>query len=153
LLTKDLLKYKRINGYLKPTFIDTSDISLQALAKQLLFIYNPEDQYTKKDIDERTAPILNIRKNQIVAKGLNKLILDRCEFSNISEYNYQELRKEVFALSAAILKSRHNSYDEYKQKIISSINKSTIDSHDIYADLPDNEILTKVKKNNCKGTA
>ena len=147
MLTKDLLKYKRVNGYLKPAFIDTSDTYLLSLAKQLLFIYNPENQCTKKDIDERAAPILNIQKNQIVAKGLNKLILDRCEFSNTSECDYPELRKEIFTLSAGILKSLLTSYDEYKQKILSSIAEEKRDSvsHDIYSDLPDNETLTKIK--------
>ena len=148
MLTKDLLKYKRVNGYLKPAFIDTSDSFLLTLAEELLHIYNPKSQYTKKNIDEHTTTILNVPKKQIVAKGLNKLILDRCEFSNTSECNYPELRKEIFALSAEILKSGHSSYAEYRQHIVSSIEKNKKDSicHDIYSDLPDNEVLTKVKK-------
>jgi uncharacterized protein len=157
LLTKDLLKYKKVNGYLKPSFIDTYDESLLALAKQLLFIYNPDNQYTKKDIDEHIAPVLSIQKNPIVAKGLNKLILDRCEFSNTSECNYPELRKEIFTLSAKMLKVEDNTSDPisknrsvltYRQKIIASVEQSkrAIICHNIYSDLPDNETLTKIKK-------
>ncbi len=147
MLTKDLIKYKRVNGYLKPAFIDTSDTSLLALSEQLLSIYNPSNQYTKKETEEQTSPILNVRKNQIIAKGLNKLILDRCEFTNKSDINYTDLRKEVFLLSAEILKCGHNTYSEYRQKILSSIESVNKDfvSHNIYSDLPDNEILSSIK--------
>ena len=148
MLTKDLLKYKKINGYIKPTFIDTSDRYLLVLAEQLLNIYNPIKQETRKDINEHTTPILNIKNNQIVAKGLNKLILDRCTFSNDSECNYPELRKEIFTLSAGNIKVGHNSYNDYKHSIISSIKKNNGNtfSNDIYSDLPENETLSDIRK-------
>ena len=148
MLTKDLLKYRKINGYLKPGFINISDPDLLAIAEQLLSIYTPKNQFTRKDIDEHTLPILNVPKYQIVAKGLNKLILDRCDFSNTSECNLPELREKLFTLSAEMLKSTQISYEEYKRQILSSptINKSDDVPFDTYSDLPDNETLIKIRK-------
>ncbi len=161
MLTKDLLRFRKANGYLKPSFIDVSDKSFLKTAEQLISLYSLENKYSKKELTELTTPIIKTCKNQIIAKGFNKLLLDRCEFTNISDTDFPELRKKIFIASANLLKSGSSSYKEYRRKISSSISEVKIKekaknkiettgrnfcTDNIYADLPDNEKLINIKR-------
>ena len=149
MLTRDLLRFRKTNGYLKPSFIDVSDKNLLKTAEQLISLYTlGKNKYTKKELTELTSTIIKTIKNQIIAKGFNKLILDRCEFTNLSETDFPKQREEIFNTSANILKSGCSSYDEYKKKIVSSLSSESFNlcNKNIYADLPDNEILINIKR-------
>jgi predicted nuclease of restriction endonuclease-like RecB superfamily len=80
-----------------------------------------------------------------LTKGLNKIILDRCEFSQAEEHDYPERRKEIFLKAAKLLKKGFESYEAYYDEIITDNNAGRFASGDIFADLPENETLSKFK--------
>ena len=148
MLTKNLIKYKVSKGLIKPGFIKPNDPDLLNLANQLLSAYSLENNLSRKETDKLTTPIINSYKNIILAKGLNKLILDRCEFGIKSELDFNEFRKNIFLKSAELLNNpESDDLLEYRSKIISSLELTQKELTDnIYADLPENEKLTSIKK-------
>ena len=147
MLTKDLLLFRRQKDRLKPSFLDTSDWRHLKFAEQLLEIYNNSISLTKSEVDEQTSMLINSNRNLKLAKGLNKLCLDRSEFSKPGDYDYQALRKQLFMASSKLLtEAVHDDYHDYQMEVY----RKTEDIQDFvqgsfYSDLPQNEELTKFK--------
>ncbi|MCM8540739.1 MAG: DUF790 family protein [Lentisphaeraceae bacterium] len=147
MLTKDLLLFRRQKNRLKPSFLDTSDWRHLKFAEQLLSIYSNSISLTKSEVDEQTTILINANRNLKLAKGLNKLCLDRSEFSKPGDYDYPALRKQLFlASSKLIAKAAHEDYHDYQMEVY----RKTEDIQDFvqgsfYSDLPQNEELTKFK--------
>ena len=142
MLTKDLIRARVYNESIKPQFVDPQDSQLQILSKKLLAIYNANSAPQRNETEEMVMAVVNSFHDIKLAKGLNKIILDKCEFGQTKVSNCQQLRAEIFANSAKLLSSEI-SYKEFSNKI-----KSNFPTHhdfldDIYADLPANETLLK----------
>jgi predicted nuclease of restriction endonuclease-like RecB superfamily len=135
-----------MNGYAKPKFIDVEDPNLLDTASQLIALYDPETGMLRSEIDEIVLPLLKSHKDLKLAKGLNKLILDRCEFSVPSELDYQTERRAIFVRSAELIRNgNYPDYEDFADKIKNSSNAQFIENG-IYSDLPENETLTSVKQ-------
>ncbi|MCM8526720.1 MAG: DUF790 family protein, partial [Lentisphaeraceae bacterium] len=147
MLTKDLLLFRRQKDRLKPSFLDTSDWRHLKFAEQLLEIYNNSISLTKSEVDEQTSMLINSNRNLKLAKGLNKICLDRSEFSKPGDYDYPALRKQLFMASSKLLtEAAHDDYHDYQMEVY----RKTEDIQDFvqgsfYSDLPQNEELTKFK--------
>jgi predicted nuclease of restriction endonuclease-like RecB superfamily len=102
-LTKDLLRCRAERGQLRPRFVAPTDAALLALAEQLLAVYRLEQQPTRGELDEALAPLLGGAREPILAKGLNKLLQDRADFTQPGELDYPALRARLFAASARLL--------------------------------------------------
>lgn len=145
MLTKDLLNFRTMNGYAKPKFIDAEDPRLLDLASQLIAFYDPEAGMLRSEIDEIVLPIIKSNKDLKLAKGLNKLILDRCDFSIPSDLDCQAERRTIFAISAELIKTGNaQDYENFVNMINAGSNAQFI-ANGIYSDLPENETLTSVK--------
>ena len=149
MLTKDLLKYRRQGKYIRPFFIDADDGSLLQIANNLLTVYQGQEEgqnLTRGEIDELAEPVLKSHRDLKLTKGLNKLIADRCEFSQAEAFDYPSCRRELFLKAAEFLKEGKLSLEEYRLKLTESHDNKDFASHDIFADLPENETLSKIKK-------
>lgn len=144
MLTKDLLRFRIAKGELKPSFIDPTQPRLRAIAEELLALYDVEMGASRTEIDEGVMGIVNSTRDIKLAKGLNKLISDRCEFSHGGDYDHRAFRAELFAESAKLLKTPHK-FSEYAAAIESTFAEHTDRLGDIYGDHPECELLTEMK--------
>ena len=147
MLTKDLLRYTIRKGRAYPQFIKEDKADLLSLAAELIGFYQVDPPISRGEIEEGTSHSINAFSNVKVAKGLNKLLLDRSEFSLPADGKPQDLRKELFEESAKQLLEKHDDLDSYRTAV-----QQSLDEHQkffeagIYADLPENEVLTKFKE-------
>ena len=155
MLNKHLLRFRRSGDKVKPSFVDCDSKELLGLASRLLEVYDVEKKPRRGDIDEQTLPLTNGFKDIKLAKGLNKLIQDRSEFSHVANRNLPELREEAFAKSAAILKALKPGEElelpDFQQAVSKSCEVDPKEMPDfLYGDLPENECLISVKKTYAK---
>ena len=136
MLRKEHLLY-RINGEnIKPRFIDPQSPFLLECASELIGICSAalESGMSRQELEEISSSIIRGSADVKIASGLNKLLLDRCEFALSAEADYPLLRKNCFLQAAKMLKSGTFTGEEL-QKI------SSARTADIYGDLPDFEKL------------
>ena len=149
MLTKDLLKFRRAGKGIKPQFIDAEDNTLLELAGELMQIYNvaAETQQSRGEIAETVEPLLTGSRDQKFVRGLNKLIIDRCEFSIHDNKDYASLRHDTFALAAKLFSESELPDDNALRAAVMSSDHELggFVENGIYADLPDNERLTKFR--------
>ena len=152
MLTKDLIRCRSYKGKVCPQFIDVNNSVLLQLAEQLISIYSNEGNPTRCEIGEYAAPVINTAKDLIFVKGLNKLLIDRSEFSHEEGVDYCSQRKEIFLVSGELLK-RKGELDctTYSKNIVSA---ETVDeaffNSGIYPDLPERERLILFKSLSAK---
>ncbi|MBF0425217.1 MAG: DUF790 family protein [Magnetococcales bacterium] len=80
MLTRDLLRYTVRQGRVHPRFIDVADQGLLALAGELIDLYQTNLGSSLEELSELAQPIINAGRVPLMAKGFNKLLLDRCRF-------------------------------------------------------------------------
>ena len=149
MLTKDLLKFRRQGKYVRPNFIAADDTVLLQLADNLLTVYQGQEEgenLTRGEIEELVEPVLKSHRDLKLTKGLNKLISDRCEFSQAEEYEYPERRREVFLKAAELLRAEAGDYEQYWLTLTGDPELGEFAKHDIFADLPENETLAKFRQ-------
>ncbi|MFA7184760.1 MAG: DUF790 family protein [Victivallales bacterium] len=142
MLTKDLVKFRKQGKYIRPQFIAVNDSVLLRIAEDLLTVYNGREEnsaLTRGEIEELVEPVLKSHRDLKLTGGLNKLLLDRCEFSQPEDFDYPARRREIFLRAAELLKNGAENYDGYYRELM---NGSEFANHDIFADLPENETLT-----------
>ncbi len=144
MLTRDLLSYRRRGEYLKLPFIDPLQPRLLETAARLLAIYEQAltDRMRREELEELLDPLLKGQGEPKLLGGLNKLILDGCEFSGADGGDYGPNRAELFDCSAAAL-SKGTDYPTYRATILAAAPWA---AEDIYADLPQNERLLKMRR-------
>ncbi len=149
MLTKDLIKFRKQGKYVRPVFISTDDSGLLRIAEDLLTVYHGQEEggsLTRGEIEELVEPVLKSHRDLKFTKGLNKLVSDRCEFSQAEDFDYPARRRQVFLKAAELLKKTPENYESYHGKLINDIELKDFAKHDIFADLPENEKLTKFKE-------
>jgi len=149
MLTKDLVKFRKQGKYVRPIFIAADDSSLLRIAEDLLTVYHGQEEgenLTRGEIEELVEPVLKSHRDLKLTKGFNKLILDRCEFSQAEDFDYPTQRRQVFLKAAELLKQGPVNYESYHQQLINDPEIKDFAAHDIFADLPENETLTKFKE-------
>lgn len=125
--------------YIKPGFIDPSDALLLDLSGDLINIYRNafDSSMSRLQLEELSAPLIRRSGMVKIAAGLNKLLLDRCEFAAAEEMDYTALRQKCFLRSAQLLKSGDFSAGDLRE---------CSPCPDIYGDLPNFEKLTVFKE-------
>jgi len=144
-LTKDLIKYRTYKQTITPQFIDPQNSQYQSLAKQLLTIYNPKEKPSRQQLAQTTTALINAAPDIKLAKGLNKIILDGCKFSQTIECNFPAIRKQIFQKSSTLL-AQKITFKEFTQAIQETFPDQQQILKDIYADHPQNETLTTARK-------
>lgn len=147
MLTKGLIRARTIADQIRPRFIKTDDGNLLDLAAELIALYKPENDLLRGELEAESDTITRTHRDLKLSKGLNKIMLDQCEFSAIAEEGSAEARKILFTNSAEVLKNGFiETYDDYRNSVLekSPSLKDFLDKG-IYADLPENERLSAVK--------
>lgn len=104
MLTRELLIFRRVKGNLRPTFIDARDDDLLALAASLIEILEHGVGETRGTLDEALGVLVGEARKQKLARGLVKLLQDRCGFEEAGD-TAAALRRQAFVASAATLRA------------------------------------------------
>ena len=142
MLTKDLLRFTKRKGRLFPHFIDTSRPDYLSLADRLISVYRKSIGAVEAgEIEEKIAPFLHSTHDLKLAKGLNKLLLDRSVFNSLEETDFFSLRQNLFRVSGQWLKKGIDQEElaramrhRFKKELVSVENN-------IYGDLKEFERL------------
>jgi len=148
MLTKDLLRFRLMNNAIKPSFVKTDDPALLEFAASLIGIYEGGAGEKRCALEEKAEQITSSINDLKLSRGLNKIALDRCEFSVCADADYPTLRKAVFSRTFGLLKKNsYESADAFHAAVFDGSAKELgFLKEGLYADLPDNERLTSLKK-------
>ena len=141
MLNKDLIRFRRRKDRLVPSFIDVTDWRYLKLAQNLLSVYQNGIGMPRETLEEQTTMMVNSFRDVKLAKGLNKLCLDRSEYEKPGKYDYPELRKRLFKRAGELLQSETlEDYHSYQLEVFrQSEDEVTFVQSEIYGDLPANE--------------
>lgn len=104
MLTRELLAYRRVQGKLRPTFIDARDEAHLGLAAALVDTFQHSVGDTRGALEESVDAIVGEAKKQKLARGLVKLLLDKSSFEEPGDAAVA-LRRVAFAASAKTLRA------------------------------------------------
>ncbi len=145
MLTKDLLRYRIAAGYAKPSFIESKDPSLLNFASQLIGVYTDGCGLKREDVEHSALQLVNSKRDLKLSRGLQKILEDRCEYSSCKDHDYPALRLALFRRSAALLREGDPTEDisAFRDRVMEG---ETVLNQGIYADLPENELLVRIRK-------
>lgn len=104
MLTRELLVYRRLQGKLRPTFIDVKEEANLTLAAALVDTFEHAIGDTRGTLEETLDAIVGETKRQKVARGLCKLLLDKSSFEEPGDAAIT-LRRTAFTAGAAVLRA------------------------------------------------
>lgn len=132
MLKKEHILCKINSGRVKPQWVSPEEPLLRQIAADIIEVYRhgADFQLTANAIKEVADNIISASDLPKVSAGLNKLLLDRCDFQLTEDTDYAALRRELFQRSAAALAAGK----------LPPPQKET----DIYGDLPGFEKLQKI---------
>lgn len=156
MLTKDLLRSRTAGRNIQPLFIDPEDKKLLTLASSLIEIYTNGIGSTADEIQELCVPEVQQIKDLKLAKGILKIVDSNAVFSSSHEVDYPPLRKKVLFHTARLLQQGKlpENPAEVRDTVLTSLQQEP-DSEEcirlfsqapLYADLPENDLLTGFKK-------
>ena len=129
MLKKEHIICRIASGRVKPGYIAPDDLSALENASGLLAIYRHacRNNLTCNELEELSKNFIDSSIDVRFTSGLNKLLLDRCQFDAVEDIDYPARRRELFLASAANFKAGLPPLPE--------------SSVDIYGDLPGFERL------------
>ena len=152
MLTSDLLQTRSQGPYIYPRYIKTEAHRFVSMAEELIAIYADHQGKTRRELTDALSQYAQDSTDYRIQRGLAKLLRDdRCEFSERSVAPPAEVRGRVFGLA------RENHPVVLRPDMIHPVSKDDIlvevageyktDVEQLawalYADLPDNHILTR----------
>ncbi|MBF0613405.1 MAG: DUF790 family protein [Magnetococcales bacterium] len=138
MLTKDLLRYDIRNGVIRPRFVDGESRLWLEFCENLINLYEQGIGQTAEELDEEVRPLLAGSRSPLIAKGLNKLLLDRCTFRQPQE---EHAKQRVVILTAAAQLMRQEEVTDlqsYRWTLARQFEQSDPDqlAATLYNDLP-----------------
>lgn len=151
MLTKELLRFDQRNQKVYPRFLDTQNKNWQEVVQSLSAVYETGSGCSREELGELTTPILNVARSPLVAKGINKLLLDRCTFQE-TDAELEPFRMEVFTQAAhhfcppenlaSVPKGGSNNLELFRQSVAQTVNMDPdMLSARLYSDLPARQTL------------
>ncbi|MBF0444135.1 MAG: DUF790 family protein [Magnetococcales bacterium] len=111
MLTKDLIRFNRNRqSRIFPRFLNVDDKITLNLVEELATLYQTGVGQSREDLAELALPIINAHRSPLIAKGINKLLLDRCQFRE-PDKDVAPFRAKVFATAAKLLTSNDPKMD------------------------------------------
>ncbi len=142
MLTKDLLRFRVHDGVVTPQLLKATP-AISELAENLLHFWRAGIGQTLGALEDAALPILHQTRSLLVAKGLQKLILDSCTFREAA--SCAALREQALAASAAALTIADADPDRHRERIANALGLSgEALSEALYGDLPDAAVLVGV---------
>jgi len=146
-LTRELLIFRRVKGNLRPTFIDVRDEPHLALAAALIEIFEHGIGETRGTLEEALGVLVGEARKQKLARGLVKLLQDRCGFEEAGDAA-ATLRRQAFVASATTLRALPDdaTLDLYLERLGAALPLPLDDCRtQLYADLTEHrKLLTRV---------
>jgi predicted nuclease of restriction endonuclease-like RecB superfamily len=146
-LTRELLIFRRVKGNLRPTFIDVRDEPHLALAAALIEIFEHGIGETRGTLEEALGVLVGEARKQKLARGLVKLLQDRCGFEEAGDAA-ATLRRQAFVASATTLRALPDdaTLDLYLERLGAALPLPLDDCRtQLYADLAEHRrLLTRV---------
>ncbi len=140
MLTRDLLRFRVSDGVVRPTWLKPTP-AIVTVADELLRHWREGVGQRRGDLEDAAAPIIHRSRSLPVARGLQKLILDRCTFTEAA--SCADLRERALNASAALLKAPQVDALAHQQAVAAQVDLDGPALADaLYADLPDQAILT-----------
>jgi predicted nuclease of restriction endonuclease-like RecB superfamily len=138
-LTKDLLRFKVSEGRILPTLLRGTPANLE-LAQRLLDHWRQGTGLRRGDLEDGAMPILHQSRALLVARGMQKLILDACRFTDPP--SSELLRGEALQASASLLGAPAASIEAHRALVAERIGLPPEElSERLYGDLPDAALL------------
>ncbi|MBF0154124.1 MAG: DUF790 family protein [Magnetococcales bacterium] len=137
MLTRDLLRHTFRQGRVYPRFVDVDDRALLNLAAELTDIYRSNMGLGLEELAELTHPVINAQRTPLVAKGLNKLLLDRCQFRE-ADAAIAAARLAILERATTLLRQPGMGDLEHYRRQVSAPYEADADAlaSRLYADLP-----------------
>lgn len=136
MLTKDLLRFADGDGRITPKLLKTTP-AIRTLAEELIAHWDGGAGFTLGELEETAIPILHRTRSLVVAKGLQKLVLDGCAFRDAA--SCAELREKALAISAKLMAGPAADPAAHRAAVEAEVGPLT----DLYGDLPHAAILEK----------
>ena len=149
MLTKALLRFSRNRqGQIFPRFLNADDKITQNLVEELSNLYQVGSEQSREELAELAQPVINAHRSPVIAKGINKLLLARCEFKE-PDSEVEPFRTQVYAAATEILTSDDPKMDSLSH-FRASIGKIFARDADelaaaLYGDLPIRQPLQSFK--------
>ena len=146
MLKWELLQFTRTGGRITPRFA-VMDQNLTQHAEILLNIYREawQKKLPRTYLEENLEPFLKNPAHGKRIAGFNKVILDHSEFAgNCSGIDAAGQRERIFKAAAEILKNPPEDPQQYRQAALSLLPENSSIPQDIYGDLPEFDILSRV---------
>ncbi len=137
MLTKNLLRFTCGDGRVAPRLLKPTP-SIVGLAEDLLAFWKAGVGQTLGELEDAATPILHGTKSLLVAKGLQKLVLDGCTFRDAA--SCAELRETALAASARRLKSPLADPLAHRAAVAA---ETGLALDELYGDLPHAAILER----------
>ncbi|MBA2481720.1 MAG: DUF790 family protein [Planctomycetes bacterium] len=139
MLTRDLLRFKLRDGAVVPTLLRATPATVD-LAERLVAFWRAGIGQRRGDLEDALAPVMHQSRALVVARGINKVLLDASRFAEAA--SSAELRGRAFAASARILALPLASGEAHAAAVAAELAVTTEDLRArLYGDLPDAEVL------------
>ena len=148
MLTKSLVRYRLRKGKIQPSFIDPEDTALLGSAADLIEIFEQGVGLGREALSEAASEIVEVSPFEaVIARGFEKLLLDRCDFETPEDEALPNLRAEVFSHTSKLLsENEFDDLDAYHAHIEQHFKRSAADLADhVYSDLPGQHPLIAFK--------
>lgn len=110
MLTGNLVRLRIQRNRVVPQYLDTADEGWLAAAEQLLEMFRGREGRTRGSLEEDVQEAFGATQQQLIHKGLAKLLEDRCDFEVVSGLPPEEIRAAVFATA-----TQHRARDRNAQ--------------------------------------
>ncbi|MGH1363841.1 MAG: DUF790 family protein [Calditrichia bacterium] len=148
MLTKDLIRYKNSKGNISPTFVNPENPNLLKLAGQLVELFKTSTGSSREAVLQRSAAIReNSTVGNLVARGFEKLLMDRLEFDSEAGTELPQFREEILRAGSQLLSSHSDlNLESYTTHLSTQLNLPiTIIRQQLYGDLPSQQTVKRIK--------
>ncbi|MEN9361286.1 MAG: hypothetical protein RL095_2821 [Verrucomicrobiota bacterium] len=142
MLTKELIRVRRQKGRILPQFLNVKDSAALDSASQLLLLYRACAGRSRGELEEEAAMISNAAPAPLVARGFDRILLQRTAFRKDAGKELEELRGRCFAAAAKLHREGLPATEEELRAAVIAADPGLQDfiDGDLYRDLPENEV-------------
>lgn len=146
MLTADLAMSWRRGGRIHPRYVKTDEAAQLDEARALITLFHEHEGRTRASLDEALRDYVGTGTDYRIMRGLIKLLMDRCKFETAIATDPVEIRRALFLAARKFHPVVDN--EEARSMLASEVARelgcgSQIVLDNIYADLPENQILTE----------
>ena len=136
----------RRGGRIHPRYVKTDDAAQLGEAQALIALFHEHEGRTRASLDEALRDYVGTGTDYRIMRGLIKLLMDRCRFETAIATDPAEIRRALFLAARKFHPVVDN--EEARAILASEVARSLgcgseVVLDNIYADLPENQILTE----------